>query len=97
MVTSLHGDWGEVANPLQVEIFNQDESVAFLLRRTGLDDTEAAKTVAELLGGLPLALAQAGAYMARTGTSLSRYAELYQSNHGDLHSGKDLPRAMNTR
>jgi hypothetical protein len=47
--------------------------VAFLLARSGGSDQAAATEVAELLGRLPLALEQAGAYLRETRLSLTAY------------------------
>ncbi len=65
IVTSRYWDWGDVAEGLGVEVFDRDtESVPFLLRRTSQSDEAAARTLADALGNLPLALAQAAAYIA---------------------------------
>jgi transcriptional regulator with XRE-family HTH domain/tetratricopeptide (TPR) repeat protein len=51
----------------------------FLLRRTGQDDGNAAGDVARALGRLPLALAQAAAYVDVSGRDLASYAELLRT------------------
>jgi hypothetical protein len=40
--------------------------------------------LAEAVGGLPLALEQAAAYMQATGTSLAQYAGLFRQRQGEL-------------
>ena len=50
-----------LGTPTQVDVFTEEESLGFLAERTGHDDVEGAKTLAEELGHLPLALAQAAA------------------------------------
>jgi hypothetical protein len=52
-----------------------DEAVAFLLTRSGSSDEHSAVAVAELLGWLPLALEQAGAYVRETRIALSAYLD----------------------
>ena len=54
-----------------VDMFTRDQSVAFILKRTGMGGTEGADRLAEALGDLPVALAQA------TGTiDMNRYATI---------------------
>ena len=66
---------------LSLKCFEIEEGKRFLFRRIGiLYDEEAdavAKKLAEKLGGLPLALEQAGAYIKSLRCSLSQYLELY--------------------
>ena len=69
-----------IGSPLDLPVLPPDEAVAFLLRRTeraGADATEraAAAELAEALGGLPLALEQAGAYISQK----SRFADYLTS------------------
>lgn len=63
---------------LPVDIFTPAESVEFLRKRTGQDDEDAAKALAEALGNLPLGLEQAGAYIQETGETLTGYLSLYR-------------------
>jgi len=85
-----------LANRIEVETFSPEQGALFLLRRAGLlardtaleqavsDDRELALQIAKALGGLPLALDQAGAYLEETGCSLSEYQQLYQQYRTDL-------------
>ena len=50
-----------LGTPVQVEVFTEEEALAFLTARTRLDDGPGARTLAFELGYLPLALAQAAA------------------------------------
>jgi|GEM_PF-3709804 len=61
-----------------VSTFSEAEAVAFLLCRTGLKDEDGAATLAWRLGYLPLALEQAGAYVAakHTKTDFTSYVAL---------------------
>ena len=56
----------------------------FLLRRTAQDDRAAAGDVAEALGRLPLALAQAAAYVDVSGRDLASYAGLLRTRLVEL-------------
>lgn len=53
-------------------------------RRSGQDDRQAARALAEELGGLPLAIEQAGAYIEATGTPLAEYLALFRSRRSEL-------------
>jgi hypothetical protein len=54
-------------------VFSPEEALAFLLARSGSGDEGAAGVVAELLGWLPLALEQAGAYTREARIGLGDY------------------------
>jgi Tetratricopeptide repeat len=76
LITSRAQDWTEVAVPVEVDVLARAESVAILVNRVpGLDGDDAGR-VAQSLGDLPLALAQAAGYMAGTGTPAGEYLEL---------------------
>lgn len=75
-----------VPRGLSVRDFGADESVAFLLARSGRDDATgaeraAAAELAEELGNLPLALEQAAAYVAETGGSFTAYLAAFRKRH----------------
>jgi tetratricopeptide (TPR) repeat protein len=59
--------------PVQVDVFSEDEALAFLTERTGRDDPEGARALAEELGYLPLALAEAAAVIAAQRLTYPRY------------------------
>jgi len=84
LITSRYPSWRGVANPLPVQQFQRDESIDFLIKRTGVTDRDAANDLAEALGDLPLALEQAGAYVEQTGGSFSQYLELFQTRYKEL-------------
>ncbi len=87
---------GPLAQHIEVETMRQDVGVLFLLRRAGLMGLDAslemalaseraiAQKIAEELGGLPLALDQAGAYIQETGCGLVRYQRVYQQRRMEL-------------
>jgi hypothetical protein len=73
VITSRNPGWHELATPVEVNVFDRGESIALLRRRAPqLAETEAGR-VAEALGDLPLALAQAGAYLADTAIGVEGY------------------------
>ncbi|MBA3267847.1 MAG: tetratricopeptide repeat protein, partial [Acidimicrobiia bacterium] len=68
---------------------SHDEAVEFLLRRTGEVDRAAAGSLARELGCLPLALEQAGAYIAETpGIGLAGYRFLLLARAAQLSPGR---------
>ena len=76
LITSRAQDWAEVAVPVEVDVLARAESVAIVVNRVpGLGEAEAGR-VAQALGDLPLALAQAAGYMAGTGTPAADYLDL---------------------
>ncbi len=75
LVTSRNPAWSPVAAPLEVDVFARAESVELLLRRVpAITEADAAR-VAEALGDLPLAIEQAAAWLAQTGTPAAAYVE----------------------
>ena len=90
IVTSRYSAWGGVAKPLPVKVWEPDESVRFLLARTGKKEEAAAGELAEELGRLPLALAQAAAYIERTGRTLAGYLDLFRQRKLELFQA-DVP------
>ena len=91
LITSRDTSWIGVARPLPVQEFPRDQSVEFLLKRTGQSDEAAADTLAAALGDLPLALDQAGAYIEETGTTLADYQDLFRVRSGELLSRGQPP------
>jgi len=84
LITSRAQDWAEVAMPVEVDVLARAESVAILQNRVpGLDEADAGQ-VAQALGDLPLALAQAAAYMVSTGTPAGEYLELLAARAAQL-------------
>jgi nucleoside phosphorylase len=79
-----------LAQDVDLELLNPEEGALCILRRSGIlpwngrlsDTTEtrvgAATRLSQLMGGLPLALEQAGAYIEETGCGVQRYLELYE-------------------
>ena len=81
---------GGIAQRVEIDEMKPEEGALFLLRRThiiseggSVEDASAAdrtlvKEISRKLGGLPLALDQAGAYIEEVPSSLKEYLELYQ-------------------
>ena len=88
IVTSRNPMWRRLGTPLAVTPFERNESRAFVLMRTGTGagaaEQQAADSVAESLGDLPLALEHACAYIEQTGLRLDGYARLLRNRREDL-------------
>ena len=69
---------------LEVPVLDTEVAAGFLVSRTGDADRAAARELAAELGGLPLALEQAAAYMQATGTTLAAYLPLFRARQADL-------------
>jgi tetratricopeptide (TPR) repeat protein len=87
---------GHLASRIEVDTLSAEQGALFLLRRASLmapDATlehvspqarELAMLVSQELGGLPLALDQAGAYLEATGIALATYQQIYQRHRTAL-------------
>ena len=82
LITSQDPHWPGQA--IDVPVLDQEVAAAFLLTRTGSADEGAAWELAGELGGLPLALEQACAYMQAAGRSIAGYLALFQQRRTDL-------------
>jgi tetratricopeptide (TPR) repeat protein len=90
VATTTHRDLGGLGPLIDVTLFTDDEAVSYLHRRTGLDDPDGAGRLAEHLGRLPLALAQAGALLG-TGRRYPSYQRYLQAM-AKVDTGRLLPR-----
>jgi len=87
---------GKLARRLEVDTLDRKVGALLLLRRAGLvksnalfdavssSDQSMALALTEELGGLPLALDQAGAYIEETQCSLANYQQQYQTRRAEL-------------
>jgi tetratricopeptide (TPR) repeat protein len=91
IITSRNPLWGGVAKRLPARVFDRAESIEFFCKRTGQEDKKAADALADVLGDLPLALEQAGAYIETTGIKLTEYQELFQSRRKELWVDESHP------
>jgi tetratricopeptide (TPR) repeat protein len=96
LLTTRAAALGGLAQRLEVEAFSIEEGSLFLLRRAGLlaptapleqattAEQEQAALITQELGGLPLTLDQAGAYLEETGASPAEYLQLYRDHRTEL-------------
>ena len=83
LITTQNQIWPP-GQAVDVPVLDVEVAADFLVSRTGDPDRAAARELAGLLGGLPLALEQAAAYMQATGTTLARYLLLFRDRQADL-------------
>jgi hypothetical protein len=76
LVTSRDPAWAGVAQALAVDVLPRADAVALLRRRAGRLTASEADRVAKLLGDLPLAVEQAGAWLGRTPMTVDVYCGL---------------------
>ncbi|MFJ5229068.1 tetratricopeptide repeat protein [Kitasatospora sp. NPDC088391] len=100
LITSRRSSgWHDVATPLGLDVLSPAESLALLGRITG--EATAADGGPELcaeLGHLPLAVEQAGAYVAETGIGVPAYLRLLAEHpaemYGETAEGRDGDRTV---
>jgi tetratricopeptide (TPR) repeat protein len=86
LITTRTLGWDEVAAPVDVDLMRRDESVMLLRRRVqGLDATDAG-LIAAAVDDLPLAVAQAAAYLTGTGTFAAEYTAMVRERAGEILS-----------
>ena len=83
LVTSRNVAWPP-GQALDVPMLALEAAAGFLITRTGDPDEQAAGELATELGGLPLALEQAGAYVQASGGSLAGYLALFRKRRPEL-------------
>jgi hypothetical protein len=83
LVTTQSQHWPP-GQALDVPVLDTDVAADFLMNRTGDRDEVAARELATALGGLPLPLEQAAAYMQATGIPLAQYLPLLRDRQADL-------------
>ena len=71
-------------NSIKVGVFDRNTSIEYLLTVTNSDDRDAADALAERLGDLPLAVAQAAATARNKDLSLARYLKRLDSRGEEL-------------
>jgi tetratricopeptide (TPR) repeat protein len=78
VITSTVPAASELGQAIPVDVFTEEEALAFLAQRTGMTDAGEARHLAAELGYLPLALAQAAAVIARQRLSYATYLDRWR-------------------
>jgi hypothetical protein len=76
LITSRFSDWSGWADEVPLDVLPIQEAITFLQDRAGRCDEAGARTLAEALGRLPLALDHAAATCKRTQMSCAAYATM---------------------
>ena len=96
LLTTRAASMGQLASRIEVDTLDQDVGALFVLRRVDLlaadasldqalsHDVALARQLVREMGGLPLALDQAGAYIEEVPCSLSDYLKLYRQYRAEL-------------
>ena len=97
VITSRAGGWDHIASMVSVDVMARPEAIK-MLRTCHPDLTPAeADQLAAALGDLPLALSQAGGFLAETASTVGDYLELLSEHAGDVLSEGatgDYPRPL---
>ncbi len=84
IITSRNPGWQELATPVEVDVFDRGESITLLRHRVPQLTNSEAGRIAQALGDLPLALAQAASYVADTATDVQDYLALLAERTTEL-------------
>jgi tetratricopeptide (TPR) repeat protein len=84
LVTSRNPGWQQLANAFCLRVLERAEAIEFLKRRLGTISENAAATLAQALGDLPLSLEQACAVIAEAGISSEEYLRRYEALWAEL-------------
>jgi tetratricopeptide (TPR) repeat protein len=93
LVTSNAHAWRGVATPVEIRLWPTQIGAEFLIARSGREhEREAAESLSEALGCLPLAHEQAAAYCERLDVSLAEYRKRFETAPARLlDDARDAP------
>jgi hypothetical protein len=84
LITSRYSGWGELAGRVEVDVLPRADSVELIcVPRPRVTETETDR-LADALGDLPLALAQAAGFLAETGMPPAQYLSLLNTRAAEL-------------
>jgi RNA polymerase sigma factor (sigma-70 family) len=89
LITSTRQSAANLGSSVPVDVFSPDAAMAFLARRTGLDDEAGAAALAAELGYLPLALALAAPVIAGQRNGYARYLDRLQTMPAQVSPAAD--------
>jgi len=103
LITTRRTEWHDTGSKLEVDVFSQTEAITYLkkvIQREDKQSEEEEKALTELvheLGYLPLALAQAGAYIKTSGILVVDYLRLYRKRAIKMLKDATLPVGSNVQ
>jgi DNA-binding SARP family transcriptional activator len=90
LVTSRYPGWGALGRRLRLDVLDRAETVALLRSRIPDVDPQVALELAAELGDLPLAAAQAAAYLEETAVQPQDYLRQFRTRRAHLLAQGDL-------
>lgn len=90
LVTSRTPRWGALGGRVEVDVLDRAETIALLQRRVPNLIGELADKLAAELGDLPLAAAQAAAYLEQTGLTPADYLRRFRTHRAALLAQGDV-------
>src|SRR3984957_19554588 len=99
LITSNTHAWRGIATPVEIGGWSKAVGADYLLARTGRDaERDAAESLSEILGGLPLAHEQAAAYCERLEKPLAEYRKRFEAAPARLlGDARDAPAEYHDR
>lgn len=94
VITSRNPGWRDLAGALPVEVFDRDDSMFVLRDRVPTLPEDLANEIGNALGDLPLAIAQAAAFLNETGMDGRSYLNLL-TTHADQVLTRGQPTGYN--
>jgi len=98
IITTRRTEWHDKGHMLTVDVFSEEEAIAYIKKLLQRDDSPYSKSEAKALTELvreirylPLALAQAGAYIKRRNKTIENYLTLYRTQIAAMLADKTLP------
>jgi MinD-like ATPase involved in chromosome partitioning or flagellar assembly len=91
IITTRNPSWAQVADAIEVGVFERTESVELISRRVGALPAADADAVAERLGDLPLVVEQAAAWLATTAMPVRSYLELLDTRLSEVLAERPPP------
>jgi hypothetical protein len=88
LITSRFRFWPGVSASMPLDVWGVDEAADYLLARTRQSDREAAKSLSEKLGHLPLALEQAAAYIDESSVTIVKFADVFDRQKLKILTGQ---------
>ena len=97
LLTTRQRNWPLTFQVLSIDVMSENEAIALIetliaeSRQGGINERKEISDLAKTLGYLPLALAQAGAYIKQNNISVSKYLELYRDHEKEMLAEKTFP------
>ena len=90
LVTSRFPGWGALGGRIQVDVLTRSDTIALLRARIPEMESGLTQELAEELGDLPLAAAQAAAYLEQTGLPPVEYLRQFRARRAGLLAHGDV-------